>query len=212
MNFVSAGFAVASWIGIVGLTCCGANQETPEVHLGSGAPHIEPEEPRSIEDQWLAQQRASRPEPMECRVHPSSGQVDCGLGPPPSNTPPVRVQGPPPQPISTSVPHRACRFDRECGDGFCDRGQCASMWSGIPQYGQKCRKQEPGGLCGGFICLDGRCRSCGSHDECDEAMGRSDGVCGSRSIGLPGRNCGILGFRETNKPPEPGPPSARSPP
>jgi hypothetical protein len=103
--------------------------------------------------------------------------------------------------LSQRVPDRACREDRECGDGFCDRGRCAPIWE--DRYGQRCTMTCQ---CGPFLCLEGRCRSCLHHTECVE-NGNSCGwyeVTTTFSLG-----CGFLGPHETHLPPDPvrqGPP------
>jgi hypothetical protein len=81
----------------------------------------------------------------------------------------------PARPWSTKVPARACTNDSECGDGYCDRDRCAIIWTcqsdyyrnGLRCYGPKSGKS---GLCPG-LCLEGRCRSCLSDDECTTAIG-----------------------------------------
>jgi hypothetical protein len=55
----------------------------------------------------------------------------------------------------------SCKKDDECGDGFCDRGRCAAIWTYGGQYGQPCE-----GNYGGLLCIDGRFRSCVSDAEC----------------------------------------------
>ena len=75
-----------------------------------------------------------------------------------------------------------CSTDPECQTGFCDRGQCAVP---VPQYlyGQQCTPAPigPDGLrdgtlhfCGAYLCIDGRCRSCVSDEECKTEMGAPD--------------------------------------
>ena len=64
---------------------------------------------------------------------------------------------------SKSVPKRRCTKDNECGDGFCDRGRCAPVWSCTSDYGQPCERDNH---CGVRPCIDGRCRSCKSDTEC----------------------------------------------
>ena len=70
---------------------------------------------------------------------------------------------------SKKVPKRRCSNDGECGDGFCDRGRCAAIWSCDADYGQRCEKQNQ---CGVLPCINGRCRSCTSEAECDWKRGR----------------------------------------
>jgi hypothetical protein len=114
----------------------------------------------------------------------------------------------PPRPWSKSVPDRVCTNDNECGDGFCDRGKCAPIWSWTHIYGQKCdalRLYHPSTcpafgsplvprcdmmpLCGGYLCLDGRCRSCESDNECIELIGLPGAVCTPSGQIAAGRGC-----------------------
>ena len=110
-----------------------------------------------------------------------------------SGTPPARA-------LSHHVPDRACSEERECGDGFCDRGRCAPIWE--VEYGQRCTMTCQ---CGPFLCLEGRCRSCLHHTECVE-NGNTCAVYQPTSIVSSG--CGVLGMHSAHMPPEP----VRSPP
>jgi len=69
----------------------------------------------------------------------------------------------PARPWSKNVPKRDCTSDGECGDGFCDRGRCAAIWTWSTPYGQRCENDQ---RCGYIPCIDGRCRSCVSVAEC----------------------------------------------
>jgi hypothetical protein len=69
----------------------------------------------------------------------------------------------PSRPWSQNVPNRSCTDDGECGDGFCDRGRCAAIWTWHAHYGQRC---EGDAWCSHVPCIDGRCRSCVSDAEC----------------------------------------------
>ena len=119
----------------------------------------------------------------------------------------------PARPWSKNVPDRACTNDNECGDGFCDRGQCAAIWTWTEPYGQKCGTipvYHPE-LCSGpwpdhlteskcewqermrCLCIDGRCRSCASDDECVKKYRSPAAGCVSASTrgypDPPGRHC-----------------------
>lgn len=97
-----------------------------------------------------------------------------------------------PRPLSKNVPNQSCANDDECGDGFCDRGQCAAIWTRKHPYGQRCEGKDP---CPG-VCLDGRCRSCVSDDECRVKLGSPAVMCNQASTkgfpAFPGRQCGHL--------------------
>lgn len=65
---------------------------------------------------------------------------------------------------SKNVPKRGCTKDEQCGDGFCDRGHCAPIWTCTGAYGKRC---EEDARCGtSFLCINGRCSSCVSDAEC----------------------------------------------
>jgi hypothetical protein len=96
----------------------------------------------------------------------------------------------PPRAWSENVPRRPCTRDDQCGDGFCDRGRCAEIWSCGSDYGRECTKGVDN--CYLYPCIDGRCRSCTSNAECDWKRGldpkESGIVC--REAYLPGaREC-----------------------
>lgn len=108
----------------------------------------------------------------------------------------------PSRPWSKNVPKRSCTKDDECGDGFCDRGRCAAIWTGGESYGQKCGRDE---RCAAvYLCLDGRCRSCVSDDECVDEPDNQNPRCKS-DPSVPGaRGCrGVAGSGEGNAVPSP---------
>lgn len=91
-----------------------------------------------------------------------------------------------------------CRSDADCQSGLCDRGVCTDIGGirnerhGIPceQERSYAERKKPTGMepyCHGYLCLDGRCRSCTSNSECEYWYG--GGTCEFR-LGLPGRACG----------------------
>jgi hypothetical protein len=98
---------------------------------------------------------------------------------------------------SQDVPERDCTDDTECGDGFCDRGRCAAIWTCRERYGQHCvdgktapsRGSASNGCYG--LCLDGRCRSCTSDAECAKASGYADAMCGPGRERSGARRCGV---------------------
>jgi hypothetical protein len=114
----------------------------------------------------------------------------------------------PPRPWSTNVPERACTEDTECGDGFCDRNRCAAIWTCSEHYGQRCYgpRSERSGLCSG-LCLDGRCRSCLSDDECVRELG-GRALCNRIPEEGGGHRCGIPFDKPPNITPGRLPPDA----
>jgi len=102
----------------------------------------------------------------------------------------------PARPWSKNVPERACTEDGECGDGFCDRGRCAAIWTCSDPYGQRCYgpRSEQSGRCNG-LCLEGRCRSCLSDDECVKELGTVHAVCNPYPDWSGGHMCGFPGPR-----------------
>jgi hypothetical protein len=100
-------------------------------------------------------------------------------------------QDKPSRPWSKNVPKRRCTNDDECGDGFCDRGHCAAIWTWTASLGQRCGWDRE---CGVFLCIDGRCRSCESDAECKRVTWVQDPKCRSDSS-VPGAyECrGVIG-------------------
>jgi hypothetical protein len=115
----------------------------------------------------------------------------------------------PPRPWSKDVPARACTEDSECGDGYCDRDHCAAIWTCSQHYGQRCYgpRSERSGLCSG-LCLEGRCRTCLSDDECVRELGSRGAVCNRSPDTSGGRACVILFDRPPNITPGRLPPDA----
>jgi hypothetical protein len=94
---------------------------------------------------------------------------------------------------AAGAPAAGCRVDADCASGFCDRGDCQTP-SGV--YGRACEPapRMPDGLrdgkrhvCGAYLCVDGRCRSCESDQECLSELGSPRCY---RLQGEPGRRCG----------------------
>ncbi len=92
----------------------------------------------------------------------------------------------------------ACNDDSECPDGFCDRGECRSEGAmGRETYGRDCdappissstgRPDLTNYACGAYLCIQNRCRSCATDQECATQLGSP--TCGSPT-GWPGRSCG----------------------
>lgn len=81
----------------------------------------------------------------------------------------------PSRPWSKNVPQRQCTKDEECGDGFCDRGRCAAIWTWSSSYGQRCKEARHCSIV--YLCIDGRCRSCVSDAECVDDPDNQDPKC-----------------------------------
>jgi hypothetical protein len=222
-------FGFASCVGIACLASCSTANEPfraqaqPDRRAATPQPsgHVD-SPPPLLGDRSVANPQSSTPAPT-----PSAAQTLCPCPPdPPGSAPPTppdptpapsssaeRVwctcpgipQPPRPRPLSTNVPDRACRKDRECGKGFCDRGRCAPLWIGYPEYGQTCEASAPADACRGFLCLEGRCRSCVSDAECPkQALGDTCDRFGVPEF--PGRNCGqwvSSGLPAFSLPPQP---------
>ena len=99
----------------------------------------------------------------------------------------------PTQPWSQHVPDQTCSKDDECGDGFCDRGRCNAIWTCRVRSGMPCITHEHclGSSIG--LCIDGRCRSCKTHDECEAAHPGKGLVCNVHQRPPYPRLCGVLG-------------------
>ena len=104
-----------------------------------------------------------------------------------------------------------CKADKDCESGLCDRGVCTNR--GGPRnghHGEACkplppfarRSGNPDDPCGGYICLDGSCRSCVSDAECTYWKG--GGTCDYHP-GLPGQSCSGYPPRNSDGPPKPPP-------
>jgi hypothetical protein len=81
----------------------------------------------------------------------------------------------------------ACTSDSVCSSGFCDLGICSEPSSPILAYARECSSPGPSynsgpigyagtengkyATCSNFLCIDERCRSCRSAEECYEAVG-----------------------------------------
>ncbi len=92
----------------------------------------------------------------------------------------------PRRPLSKNVPNRACTKDAECGDGFCDRGQCSAIYTCMQDLGSRC---ELDGQCPFLMCIEGRCRSCTTDEECQVRMERPNRICSPPARRAPGREC-----------------------
>lgn len=104
------------------------------------------------------------------------------------------AQDRPSRPWSKKVPTASCAKDEECGDGFCDRGHCAAVWTGDISFGQRCRSNAD---CIVFLCLEGRCRSCVSTAECIDEPDNQNPECRPNPPIPEARGCrGVAGAGE----------------
>jgi hypothetical protein len=177
--------ALAAGAGASALASCRATEEAPRGRLVSPAEQAPILAPVS----WSELMRPPRDRPLK----PGLTELDREIADDPVS-----------RPWSKNVPRRACTKDDECGDGFCDRMGCAPIWTAEQRYGQRCGAFYDGSPCGSYLCIEGRCRSCLSHAECDHG-----GVCGIKETVSErlGNLCfGGLGPHEVRLPPEPPPP------
>ena len=119
---------------------------------------------------------------------------------------------------SSAQSQKNCTVDAECSSGFCDRDICTVPGKG--KYGSPCVIRPPpppppplpsGFLpgipsaaddCYAYNCVEGRCRSCRTDDECGKGL-----VCRPEE-GFPGLRCGKVWPSEPKAPAS----SAASPP
>jgi len=121
------------------------------------------------------------------------------------------------QACGSSSSEPACKSDVDCPGAFCDRGSCAQIAAdGRENYGIACdpppispetgRPDLRSNRCGAFLCLEHRCRSCATDDECRATLGAP--TCGTVP-GWPGRSCGDYAGEASNPggaaPPDPRP-------
>jgi hypothetical protein len=145
------------WLGLVAalslVASCVSGDEAP---AGGRIEHPEPRTPVPVTS---TQDAAPPPEKTRPTLDPAIFKAlvnDC-----------------PRRPWSQNVPDRDCSNDDECGDGFCDRGHCATIWTCLTNYGYPCNVV---GACMG-LCIEGRCRSCQSDEECAKRSNISNPQC-----------------------------------
>lgn len=90
-----------------------------------------------------------------------------------------------------------CSSDTECQTGFCDQVSCAKPDVDRTRYGAQCAEDSARDQCAGYLCQEGRCRSCASDDECIGGNARGPSRCYAYPE-RPGRSCGL-------PPPDAGP-------
>jgi hypothetical protein len=138
---------LAAWVCLCCAVSCSSSDQAP---AGGRVEHPDPAPAPTPTTTSLAPSPAPTPEtpapPVEAEQRPKTLAEDY-----------------PARPWSKNVPKRRCKKDGECGDGFCDRGRCAAIWTYIAQYGQLCEGTPEGGS---LPCIEGRYRSCVSDAEC----------------------------------------------
>jgi hypothetical protein len=195
---------LVAWLGLASLVSCVSSDDVPGPgrveHPGPGAKAPPtPTSPASSPEPTSGMSEPSEhpPAPAEVKEPPSGFQ--------PSPLDKAIAEDYPERPWSKNVPKRDCKDDSECGDGFCDRGSCAAIWTSDQRYGQRCDSNR---WCGSRPCIDGRCRSCISDAECTWARHMQAPKCIPDSY-LPGsRECnGVVGSGPIIV--SPGPPPQR---
>jgi hypothetical protein len=153
---------LAAWLSLAGLSSCVSSDDAP---AGGRVEHPDPRISASAPKANLvppSAQASATPAPSE--HPPSSADMNESLsGFKRSPLDKAILKDYPSRPWSKNVPKRNCTDDGECGDGFCDRGRCAAIWTWNTTYGQRCENDQ---WCGDLPCIDGRCRSCVSVAEC----------------------------------------------
>lgn len=108
-----------------------------------------------------------------------------------SSTPDEKTESPQLNASATTNPEaEGCSSDTECQTGFCDRGSCAEPDIDGNRYGADCAENSLRDECGGYLCQDGRCRSCASDNECTGGNARGSARCYAYDE-RPGRSCGL---------------------
>jgi hypothetical protein len=142
---------LASWVGLCCAVSCSSTDQTP---AGGRVEHPDnvPAPPPTTTTNVATSDAAPSPAPTpETPVPPDVEE----------QRPKTLAEDAPARPWSKNVPKRSCKKDDQCGDGFCDRGRCAAIWTFTGQYGQPCEGNR-----GRLPCIDGRLRSCVSDAEC----------------------------------------------
>ena len=137
---------LAAWVGLCCVVSCSSSDQVP---AGGRVEHPDP---------------TPAPTPTTTSIAPSPAPTPETPAPPEveePQRPKTLAEDVPSRPWSKSVPKRSCKKDDECGDGFCDRGRCAAIWTASGQYGQPCEENRFR-----LPCIDGRYRSCVSDAEC----------------------------------------------
>jgi hypothetical protein len=137
---------LAAWVGLCCAVSCSSGDQAP---AGGHVEHPDPTPASTSTTTSIAPSPAPTPET------PAPPEVE------EQQRPKTLAEDEPARPWSKNVPKRNCKKDDECGDGFCDRGRCAAIWTYTAQYGQPCEENFAT-----LLCIDGRFRSCVSDAEC----------------------------------------------
>ena len=163
---------LSAWLGLASLASCVSSDDAP---AGGRVEHPDPGAKAPPNPTSLAPPAAPTQATSEPSAHPSSSSdVKSPSGFTLSPLDKAIAENKPARPWSTNVPKRRCTKDDECGDGFCDRGRCAAIWTWSARHGQRCDRNE---YCGARPCIDGRCRSCISDKECEWVDDLQDPIC-----------------------------------
>lgn len=166
---------LAAWPGLGFAASCSVSDQAPgEGRVGHPGPGSEPPPPSTS----LAPPPAPASESSEPLEHPPS-LSEADKQPSQSTLSPLDkaiAEDEPSRPWSKNVPKRRCTTDDECGDGFCDRGRCAAIWTYRESYGQRCEWDRQ---CATYLCIEGRCRSCTSDEDCTRVTWKSNVKCTS---------------------------------
>lgn len=175
---------LAVWVSLGSAAACSSSEEAPRggriEHPGDLGPRVSPSvapsPPPAATSASSVNGPAEASAEREFKLSPldKAIQADC-----------------PKRAWSKNVPSRTCNGDDECGDGFCDRGRCAPIWTCRGGYGQRCENND---WCAFRPCIDGRCSSCSSDAECAGVSGLSGAKCTpDQAIAGAQRCSGIVG-------------------
>ena len=186
------------WAGLAGIAACSSGEEAPgggrvahpvTVNLGtSGPPGTAAPPPSTYNAPRPSSQWVTPPPAASRRLLLNSEVYERYRGLKPSPEDKAILDDCPERAWSKNVPNRACTFDNECGDGFCDRDHCAAIWTCGQRHGQRCEKDMQCGV----VCVDGRCRSCTLDAECVNVLQRSDAECSPNRNEAGARTCTAL--------------------
>lgn len=177
-------------LGLIWLSACSSLDEVPGggrvEHPTEPRPLVAPSASMASSASPIASASASTGLPQERRRTPSESYEET-TGIKLSEADKAIMDDCPQHALSKNVPKRACANDEQCGDGFCDRGHCAAIWTCNLEYGQRCEEPQ---RCGAYyVCVDGRCRSCISDSECNSSPSNRDPKCVSDSTIFGSSSC-----------------------